>query len=540
MFTSIACVIFVIGCTVNQAESTLSILPDEPYYIDDTNSSGITLNTFTKHRIGSVQDVDSVISHFLDFRQYLRYFKSNFYHIKNTWLKGYPEYESYHYIVQAMIYAHIECVISWKDVNSLFMIFSNLRPILQWKVDLVSIVNNTFNPCKWNGVKCDKLSKLKTQKKYTYASQQTYPNLYINDLDIRIPKIASAQSRSISIYFNYSLPGHLRTLSLRNLTIYHFRLWSMPKWLEMLKIVSCKFAQNDDFSFEWNSIPSQLRSVRISQSITPPKFWTSDLQKNFSTIIKIDNTINSTKTPSWFKPKLEFFSIKDCPVFENDVTSLIMHQFLNKIYIMAPNLVELKLEKLKLHGIVDIRDFKSSNCKHTHFPKNSSLLNCSSVSFVKSGMDIIEISAKKMWSKIEQIMVESFYSQVVELSKFNVEKAETEYNEYLSLEKYLKRQYSAQEYADGSEVLLSNQDVEYISNKLKTISNTLNGISHWVENPAAFVSAKQHHDHDQPVDHHQVEQCAWCSPNKIIISCIAICVTAVLAYGIFVLTIAYD
>ena len=290
MFTSIVCAIFVHECTVNQAESTHSFLVSEPYYI--ANGSIDTLTKYliqestthisTKHRIGSVQDVDSVISHFLNFTHYLRYFKSNFYHIKHTWLKGYHEYESYHYMVQAMIYAHIECVVSWEEANSLFMIFGKSRPILEWKVDLVSLTNNTFNPCKWQGVKCGKLSMSKPE---------SYPNLYVSDLDI---KISNASAGLISIYLNYSLPRHLRTLSLHNAIIYHFRLWWMPKRLEKLVIDSCYFTQNGDFSFEWNSIPPQLTTLNISGSITPPKFWTSKLQKNFSTI-KIENSKKNNK-----------------------------------------------------------------------------------------------------------------------------------------------------------------------------------------------------------------------------------------------------
>lgn len=127
-----------------------------------------------------------------------------------------------------------------------------------------------------------------------------------------------------------------------------------------------------------------------------------------------------------------------------------MHQFVNKIYIMAPGLLVLELKRLKLHGVVCIDDFMFSNFTHVH-PVSTS------INFTKSGMDIIGFSII--------IHARSFYSQ---------KEAETEYNEYGSLERYLKYQYLAQTYyTNGSEAQLCNQDVDYISNKLK-IYDTMN------------------------------------------------------------------
>ena len=481
MFTSIVHAIFISVCVFNHAESTHFALPDPRSYITHSSATKYFVQesyttTPREHRLGSVQDIDGVISHFLNFTHYLRYFKSNFYHIKNTWLKGYPEYESYHYIVQAMIYANIESVVAWEEVNSLFMIFSRFRPILEWKVDSVSLANNTFDPCKWYGIQCDKLSTLQPEN---WTLQQIYPNLYISDLEIQIPIFYAEEH--IPIYLNYSLPRHLETLLLGNAIIYHFKLRSMPKRLEKLVIVNCEFAQtqNGDFSFEWNSIPSQLTTLRILRSTVPPKFWTSERQKNFSTINNATLFMHS-----WFKPKLQLFVIKDCPTFENDPTSLNMHQFVSKIHIMAPNLCVLTLENLKLHGILYTSDFYS---------KTKYL--AAMVSFVKSGMDII---GSRRHANAKRTDVRSLQNIVNGVWHVDETQAEKEYNEYRSLTRYLENQQRAQEYANGSELLLSDQDVDYILTKFTT-DYTLNNdsntsailmIQHWVENPAAFLSAK--------------------------------------------------
>ena len=163
----------------------------------------------------------------------------------------------------------------------------------------------------------------------------------------------------------------------------------MSKNLQSFKVIACKFYNIPDQAFLWNSIPPDIGTIQLSESVIDDDSkhnatWTSN-----TSFKDIDESINlSTKSddlefiPTWHKPKLKDFVLRDFGTFRNDPDTFNVNQFLLHSPIIAPSLEKIHLNYLDLNGLVHIERLRKALNLNSKSPKVQ-------ISLFKSGLDMI-------------------------------------------------------------------------------------------------------------------------------------------------------
>ena len=341
---------------------------------------------------GNVYDVDVVMQSFLPMRAKINYVRAN-YRIFHKAL--YPKHRHFHYFVQILIYNNYHCSVSWSELNALFMIFpSETMEKLGWELSTAfGITNRTkvFNPCSFKGVSCMLHQNTSLDDIDNQYHDITYVgSYYISEIAVNSHgRFFKNDANLVTVFLNYSLPQYLIGFTLIASKIYEFSFAKMPKDLQSFTAVACIFYNMTDQSFLWNSMPHAIEFLEISESMmdinsTRNVTWTS-----IARFKDVDGSLNLSTNfddlefiPTWYKPKLKHFVIRDFKDFRNDPNTFNVNQFLLHIPVIAPSLNQIHLNMLDLNGFVYVEQVK----KALNPDSRSTTVK---ISLFKSGLDMI-------------------------------------------------------------------------------------------------------------------------------------------------------
>ena len=353
---------------------------------------------------GNVYDVDVVMQSFLSLPEKIVYFTANHPVIHQAL---YPEHRQFHSFVQTLIYNNYHCSVSWTELNALFMVFpSETRKKLRWEVnDAFQTRNSTklFNPCLFKGVRC----MLHQNKSSDDVDNQYHDITYVGSYYISAISVNSHgrfyknDGIMLTIFLNYSLPQYLTAFMSINAKIYGFSFAKMPKDLQSFSAVACIFYSMSSQAFSWNSIPHTIDFIEITESVIDDNSTSNGTWTSTTNFKDIDQSLNLSTNfddlefiPTWYKPKLKHFVIRDFENFRNDPNSFNVNQFLLHIRIIAPSLNKIHLNILDLNGFVYIEQVNKALNPDSRSTKIS-------ISLLESGLDMIGYGAMSCGMEVD-------------------------------------------------------------------------------------------------------------------------------------------